>query len=109
MNDGCRHVRELLDSFLSGELTVETNHTVLRHLESCQACRSEAERRRTTRKLLAEVVRGDVSDVDVAKLRARITGTIDADHHGWSRVLKYWPIAAVLALAAAVADRKSVV
>lgn len=30
-----------MDSYLAGELLVETNHEVLRHLEDCAACRSE--------------------------------------------------------------------
>ena len=30
----------MIDSYLSDELLVETNHDVLRHLENCPACRS---------------------------------------------------------------------
>jgi anti-sigma factor RsiW len=45
MNGDCRQVRELMDSYISGELTVESNHDVLRHVERCDACRSELERR----------------------------------------------------------------
>jgi anti-sigma factor RsiW len=103
VNQDCRHARELLDSFLSGELTVETNHAVLRHLETCQACRAEAERRRTTRTLLSEVVKGDVPDVNVETLRARIISTIDADQRRGSRFMRYWPIAAAIIVAAGLA------
>ena len=45
----CRDVRDLADSFLSEQLLVETNHEVLRHLESCPECRSELEGRRLLR------------------------------------------------------------
>ena len=45
----CGEVRELADSFLSEQLLVETNHEVLRHLESCPECRAELESRRTLR------------------------------------------------------------
>lgn len=31
----------MIDSYLNDELLIETNHEVLRHLESCTACRSE--------------------------------------------------------------------
>lgn len=31
----------MMDSYISDELLVETNHEVLRHLENCAACRSE--------------------------------------------------------------------
>jgi anti-sigma factor RsiW len=45
----CRDVRDLAESFLSEQLLVETNHDVLRHLESCLECRSELEGRRLLR------------------------------------------------------------
>lgn len=35
----CRQFKEIIDSYLAGELLVETNHEVLRHLEDCAACR----------------------------------------------------------------------
>lgn len=45
----CRELRDLADSFLSEQLLVETNHEVLRHLESCPACRAELTSRRELR------------------------------------------------------------
>lgn len=45
----CRELRDLADSFLSEQLLVETNHEVLRHLESCPACRAELTSRRALR------------------------------------------------------------
>jgi anti-sigma factor RsiW len=45
----CRDVRELADSFLSEELLTETNHDILRHVESCVWCRSEIATRRKVR------------------------------------------------------------
>jgi len=45
----CREVRDLADSFLSEQLLVETNHEVLRHLETCPECQSELEARRSLR------------------------------------------------------------
>ena len=38
----CRDVRELADSFLTGQLLVETNHEVVKHLETCPECRAES-------------------------------------------------------------------
>ncbi len=35
----CQEFRQMIDSYLSDELLVETNHEVLRHLENCPACR----------------------------------------------------------------------
>lgn len=37
----CQEFREMMDSYISDELLVETNHEVLRHLENCVACRNE--------------------------------------------------------------------
>jgi hypothetical protein len=48
----CREVRDLLDSFLSEELLVETNHELMRHLETCVECRAELEGRRSVRAAL---------------------------------------------------------
>lgn len=99
MTRECQQTRELLDSFLSGELTVETNHTVLRHLELCEACRTEGDRRRETRQLLSSALKSDVDAIDPEALRARIVATIDADRPAvWRRASKYWPLAAALVL-----------
>lgn len=45
----CDDFREIADSYLSDELLIETNHDVLRHLESCGECRSELAGRRELR------------------------------------------------------------
>jgi hypothetical protein len=45
----CRDVRELADSFLSEQLLVETNHELLRHLETCPDCRIDIAGRRAMR------------------------------------------------------------
>jgi anti-sigma factor RsiW len=48
----CRDFRELADSYLSDELLVETNHDVIRHLETCAGCRRELAARRELRSKL---------------------------------------------------------
>jgi anti-sigma factor RsiW len=48
----CREVCDLLDSFLGQELMVETNHELMRHLETCPDCRGELEARRQLRTVL---------------------------------------------------------
>ena len=45
----CRDVRELADSFLSEQLLVETDHELLRHLETCPDCRADIAARRALR------------------------------------------------------------
>src|SRR4029450_6326549 len=45
----CRDVREVADSFLCEELLTETNHEILRHLDTCPSCRAELDARRRLR------------------------------------------------------------
>ena len=45
----CRDVREVADSFLCEELLTETNHDILRHLDTCPSCRTEIDARRRLR------------------------------------------------------------
>ena len=54
----CRDFRELADSYLSDELLVETNHDVIKHLESCAGCRKELAARRSLRSLLRSGFKG---------------------------------------------------
>ncbi len=48
----CRDLREIADSFLCEELLTETNHDVLRHLDTCRSCRADIEARRRLRDAL---------------------------------------------------------
>lgn len=50
----CHDFREIADSYLSDQLLVETNHDVIRHLESCADCRRELAARRELRSRLRE-------------------------------------------------------
>ncbi|HEX4951414.1 MAG TPA: zf-HC2 domain-containing protein [Blastocatellia bacterium] len=52
----CRNFKEVLDSYLSDELAVETNHAVLRHAEHCADCRDEMAARRRLRGVLRKAV-----------------------------------------------------
>jgi hypothetical protein len=45
----CDDFREIADSYLSDQLLIETNHDVIRHLDSCANCRLELASRRQLR------------------------------------------------------------
>lgn len=61
----CREFKELVDSYLSNELLVETNHSVLRHLESCSNCRAVlADHREVRARLREAVMTADESRID---------------------------------------------
>ena len=95
MNADCRRTRELMDSYISGELTVESNHELLQHVERCEACRGELSRRERTRALLIESF-GPAPDA--GQIEARITRAIDHHERKWWRLAQYGSVAAVLAL-----------
>jgi anti-sigma factor RsiW len=96
----CQHVREVMDSYLSEELSVETNHSVLRHVAECRDCAAELKRRRRVRTLLSETL--DVA-VDADRVRARITHAVDREQRSWTRVARLGAVAATLIAAVAVA------
>jgi anti-sigma factor RsiW len=56
----CRDVRELLDAYMGDQLLVETTHHVVRHLETCPACRAELDGRRALRARLQSAFVGAV-------------------------------------------------
>ncbi len=63
----CRDFSEIVDSYLSNELLVETNHDVIRHLEHCRDCRELlAERRELRASLKRAVMQADESQIDPA-------------------------------------------
>jgi anti-sigma factor RsiW len=95
MDVDCRQIRELMDSYLSGELTVESNHDVLRHIERCDACRTELERRERIGSLLVESFG---AAPDATAIGPRIAQALDREQRRWGRLARYGSIAAVLIL-----------
>jgi anti-sigma factor RsiW len=100
VNADCQDVRELMDSYLSEELSVETNHHVLRHLGACQACSTELQRRQRVRSLLAQSL-ADPVDVDGA--RQRILAAVEREQRSWGRTVRWLAAAAAVFAAVAVA------
>jgi hypothetical protein len=99
----CRDVRELADSFLSEQLLVETNHEVVRHLETCRDCRAEMTARRTLREKLRTAFAG----TDELRPRPEFAGELTArlrlspDRVSRRAVMQsWWALAAGLVLAA---------
>jgi hypothetical protein len=63
----CRELRTLIDSYISDELLVETNHEVLRHLENCSDCRREMADRRFLKQRFRETLKNaDETQIDHA-------------------------------------------
>jgi len=65
----CKKIRSYLDSYLSNELMVETNHEVLKHLDCCQACADALASRARVKQVLRQAV---IQDEAPAALRYRI-------------------------------------
>ena len=69
----CEKVRGYLDSYVSNELLIETNHEVLKHLESCPDCSHELETRVRLKDLLQRAVRHEAAPPDLQeKIRKKI-------------------------------------
>jgi anti-sigma factor RsiW len=99
----CREVRELADSFVTQQLLVETNHEVVRHLETCPACRAEIADLREMR----ERIRGAMMRAEALQPRrefaAELTARLRPGPHVISRrslLQSWWSIAAGAVLAA---------
>ena len=92
-DSACEKTRRYMDSYISNELLVETNHEVLRHLENCPSCLAEIEARSRVRVRLKAAVENQQAPADLAvKIRRQI-------HQGHSRfrpaAWNIWTMAAV--------------
>jgi hypothetical protein len=99
----CRDVRELADSFLSEQLLVETNHELLRHLETCPVCRREMADRRALRDKLRSAF-GHAEELSPRpEFAAELRTLLRSSQPGITRrsvLQSWWTLAAGLALAA---------
>lgn len=100
MNLDCQNLREVMDSFLAEELSVETNHGFLRHVAECRDCARELKRRQRLRALLSATL--DIP-TDAKRVTARITQAVDREQRSWQRVARFGAVAAMLAAAVAAA------
>src|SRR5579864_9486700 len=99
----CREVRELADSFLSGQLLVETNHEVVRHLETCPDCRADFAARRVLRDRIRSAFTSSGELTPRPEFASELTARLRTGEGNLSRrsLLKSaWALAAGLALAA---------
>jgi len=72
-DSACEKTRRYMDSYISNELLVETNHEVLRHLESCVSCSAEIEARSRVKTRLKAAVESQQAPSDLAvKIRRQI-------------------------------------
>lgn len=69
----CRRFKDSIDSYLCGELMVETNLEMLRHIEHCETCRHELAARRNISEVLKRAGRREtLSDEAKARLITRL-------------------------------------
>jgi anti-sigma factor (TIGR02949 family) len=93
----CKRIRPQLDHYLSNELSVETNHEVMKHLEACPACSQELEARMRVKNLLRRAVQSEIAP---PALQQRIEGRIRASESSFLQLSlsARWALAAVAAL-----------
>lgn len=95
----CRRVRSYLDTYLSNELTAETNLEVLKHLEGCETCsRALDDRTRIKAQLRRVVLNVQAPDT----LEKRIRSDIRRTHRFNFNLAPTWMLAAAAAVIVAV-------
>ena len=105
----CRDARERADSFVAGELSAESSHAVMRHLESCPTCRADIDARRALREQLRGAFLADRTLAARAEWAADLAGRLQssAAPSQPAAVSRWWSgglaLAATLLLAASVA------
>ena len=102
----CRDVRELADSFLAEELLTETNHEMLRHLETCPACRADLAARRSLRDGVRQAFQRSRELDPTPEFVTRLRGSLlQRAHHAPARrgirFPAWWALAASVLLAVA--------
>lgn len=103
----CRDVRGLADSFLCEELLTETNHEILRHLDTCPACRTEIDARRRLRGALRDAFNRAPELQPSAEFQARMRNDLravaDRGARSWYFSPRWLALAAGVILAVSVA------
>lgn len=91
----CKSLRSYMDSYMNDELLVETNHEMLKHLESCKDCAAELESRMRVKRVLQNAVKKDVAP---GALQYRIQREIRKQQSGPGYQFKNWMLAAAAAV-----------
>lgn len=103
----CRDVRDMADSFVGEELLTETNHEILRHMDTCPACRADLAARRALRLALRQAFL-KAPDLDsTPEFRARLRITLQDTARTVKvrrrvRLSGWWALAATVLLAVTV-------
>jgi hypothetical protein len=96
-DSACARIRRYMDSYIDNELLVETNHEVLRHLESCPSCASEVETRSRIKSRLKAAVQNQGVPADFeARVREALRSESQEAGFGWAR----WAAAAAIVVIA---------
>jgi anti-sigma-K factor RskA len=89
---------DLLGSYLLGELTIEEERELERHLEECPKCRRELDRARQTHNLLRQLAANEPPAELKGQLLAQVRGETPGHSKGWW----FWASAAAALLVVAV-------
>src|SRR5216684_445993 len=91
----CQGIRQYLDSYVSNELMIETNHQVLKHLERCSGCTTLLEQRVYVRDRLRTAVAAQEVNHE---LHLRISTSLRRKR---TTLHTFWSMAATLVLSLA--------
>jgi anti-sigma factor RsiW len=100
----CSEFDDIADSYLDGELLVETNREVLQHLEGCDICQRELAARRELRTRLRAAFHDDASFSVRPEFEERLRADLRSKALGQTKVnpalfgrIGRWPVAAMAA------------
>ncbi len=97
-DNACARIRRYMDSYINNELLVETNHEVLRHLETCPACAAEVESRTRVKTRLKRAVQNQSVPEDLQAGVRAVLREDSCNSFAWTRWVS--AVAAVLVVGA---------
>jgi Putative zinc-finger len=96
----CSEVTELLDSYLSDELSVESNHVVARHADRCAACAAALRLRRRVRDALQAALATPPASPDLERRIRHAVGIEASGRRGRRQIMLGLAASLVLGLTA---------
>src|ERR671913_1513565 len=97
----CSEVRAMAESYLAGELPVDTSHDIVLHLERCAACRAELDARLALRRMLRQAFQTSERVAPSPEFTSRLVESLNTTKRTepWAgRVAPWTGIAAALLL-----------
>jgi anti-sigma factor RsiW len=81
----CADVRAMAESYLAGELPVDTSHAIITHLERCAGCQTELQARTALRQTLREAFRTSAELAPDPRFTSQVLEVVKKERAGAAR------------------------